>query len=742
MSEGRNKMKQNFTSYVNQVPFLLPSVWLRCMLPFPRNGGVIFFSHAFPLQVPEENFVNDDYNPKLLSGELEAARANNVCMYIASYLKDGKVYGEKTGILLITNFRLSFISLDMEDEQARETFQQGIDLSFQSNRFLGSSDVSLSNIDKIYQYVDKKKRIISPQFKNSNKIDKIRIVCKNFKTFTFGFQLSEIGKGKYIADALLKFAFPARHNLLFLYRYKEKYYRSPMCENVKMYDKKTDWFQELERCNATGGWRVYSKDCRVSNSSLPMHFVVPKHLSDIDYDNISKSFRNNRSAIWVWGLKDAALVRLAELNPDITNTTVENILLEHVRRCDPQKRQPRLLELYKILPSIQDVNLSYIKLMDLCTPDSDQQFMAQDGRFYTLLEKSYWLFYVSLCLKHSDIAAKLLRDGQTVVLQEINGRDMSCVISSLVQLLLDSSYRTIQGFQNLIQKEWVILGHPFSDRLGHVSTVKVAERSPLFLLFLDCTWQLLQQFPESFEFSDVFLTTLWDSLFLPIFDTFQFNSETERHQALNAEHVVLRPVWDWEKQFDNKDLALFTNPLYEAKLRQVLLAVQSNSNSSSSPHTPIASSLFSARRSDESNGHSVHDVQFLEPQCCLRDIELWQQCYFRWMPHLEIKYGGIAQCDLLNRFLLSNIYKLRQDLGQSDTPDASNEQMDALEQILSSMITQTRDPDAASEGSVAISSFFPFSSIVPTAQCSELLIASNDINFSHDSMYETSSLND
>lgn len=74
-----------------------------------------------------------------------------------------------------------------------------------------------------------------------------------------------------------------------------------MSEAVKMYNKKSDWFQELERCNATGGWRVYSKDCRVSSSSLPMHFVVPKHLSDVDYDNISKSFRNNRSAIWVSG---------------------------------------------------------------------------------------------------------------------------------------------------------------------------------------------------------------------------------------------------------------------------------------------------------------------------------------------------------------------------------------------------------------------------------------------------------
>ncbi|XP_052867794.1 myotubularin-related protein 10-B isoform X1 [Anopheles cruzii] len=706
MSEGRNKPKHNFTSYVKQV------------------AG--------------EHFVNHDYKPKLLSGEIEAARANNVCMYVGPYIKDGTISGERTGTLLITNFRLSFVSVEIEDEQ----------VSFQSNRFLGSSDVSLSNIDRIYHIVDKKKRLITPQLKNSNKIFKIRIVCKNFKTFTFGFQLSEIGKGKYIADALVKFAFPARHNLLFLYQFKEKYYKGTDCENTKMYNNKFDWLQELQRCGA-GGWRVYSKDCRVSNSSLPMHFVVPKHLSDVEYDNISKSFRNNRSSIWVWGHKNASLVRLAELNPDITNTTVENILLEHVRRCDPQKRQPRLLELYKILPSIQDVNLSYIKLRDLCTPDNDQQFMVQDSRFYSMLEKSYWLLYVSLCLKHSDLAAKVLRDGQTVVLQEINGRDMCGVISSLVQLLLDKSFRTIYGFQNLIQKEWIILGHPFSDRLGHVAAVKSTERSPLFLLFLDCVWQLLQQFPTSFEFSETFLTTLWDSLFLPIFDTFQFNSETERNHAMHAEHIVLRPVWDWAKQFDDKDLALFMNPLYR---QEEILGKSGRSIITSEPQH---STLFtSGRRIFNSNGHpnsqdgETVSLQFLQPQYCLRDIELWQQCYFRWIPHLQIKHGGIAQSELLNRILVHNIRKLSRMVKS----EHSNEQyqsenfgepIDALEQILSSMAVQTRDPETT-EPCLCISSFFPFTSILPSPQieCSELLITSNEINFSHDSMYETASLND
>lgn len=157
----------------------------------------------------------------------------------------------------------------------------------------------------------------------------------------------------------------------------------------------------------------------------------------------------------------------------------------------------------------------------------------------------------------------MMMSGRTVVLQEISGRDMCCVMSSLVQLLLDKSFRSINGFQTLIQKEWISLGHPFSDRIGHVYNVNSNERSPLFLLFLDCVWQLLQQFPEEFEYSETFLTSLWDSVFLPIFDTFQFNSETERQIAQLNDRIILRPVWDWGEQFSDKDIALFTNPLYK-----------------------------------------------------------------------------------------------------------------------------------------------------------------------------------
>lgn len=235
-------------------------------------------------------------------------------------------------------------------------------------------------------------------------------------------------------------------------------------------------------------------------------------------------------------------------------------MLEHIRIC--AKSAPRCLELTKGLPSIQDVYQSYIKLRALCAPASDRELTIQDERFLTRVEKTCWLLYSSLCLKTANEAATSLRNGESVALQENDGRDMCCLVSSLVQVLLDPFYRTITGFQVLIQKEWVALGHPFSDRFGHVYN-KQADKSPIFLLFLDCVWQTLQQFPESFEFSETFLTTIWDAVFLPIFDTFQFNCEYDRVVAERDDNLLSRSVWDWGETFTDKDIALFSNPLYK-----------------------------------------------------------------------------------------------------------------------------------------------------------------------------------
>lgn len=60
---------------------------------------------------------------------------------------------------------------------------------------------------------------------------------------------------------------------------------------------------------------------------------------------------------------------------------------------------------------------------------------------------------------------------------EGDGYDMCALVSSLTQILLDPHFRTVSGFQSLIQKEWVALGHPFCTRLGHVYNIETQEVS-------------------------------------------------------------------------------------------------------------------------------------------------------------------------------------------------------------------------------------------------------------------------
>jgi len=53
-------------------------------------------------------------------------------------------------------------------------------------------------------------------------------------------------------------------------------------------------------------------------------------------------------------------------------------------------------------------------------------------------------------------------DGELV--SEKDGTDFNALISGLVQLMLDVESRSIFGFQSLVEKEWVALGHRFAQR--------------------------------------------------------------------------------------------------------------------------------------------------------------------------------------------------------------------------------------------------------------------------------------
>ncbi|XP_033226069.1 myotubularin-related protein 10-B [Belonocnema kinseyi] len=556
-------------------------------------------------------------NIKLLPGESIAATAKNVLMFSpVGDFKQGI-----SGILVVTNFKLTFLTSEHVN---------GEDAVHQQNNLYGYTDTCLSNIDAIYLIIGDKKRRLVPRIIQSSKIKgRIFIVCKNLRTWSFSFKFSSPDHGQKVVNALLHHAFPSRHQLLFAYDYKEKYYCS-IDKGVRLFRHKSEWENELDRTSCKSGllkrgWRLSTANEQFQISpSLPEYIIVPGSVTDSQLINAAQHFQDNRPPIWSWSNeRGAALVKMAELSSTITERTQENIMLENIRKSHPRTIQPIVIELNKEV-GVKTIAASFSKFASLCSPENIRQFWIQDNVFYSLLENTKWLKYVSHCLQKAVETCDHLNEGESVILQEGNGRDICCIVSSLTQLLLDPYFRTITGFQSLLQKEWIAAGHPFCDRLGYIIS-EDSEKSPLLLLFLDCVWQLCQQFPAEFEFTETYLTTLWDAAHVSVFDTFIFNCERDRIRAAHDRNIplVLRSVWDWREQFSDQDILLFYNPLFN----------QENSRD--------------------------HGKRFIKPLYSISSLELWSQCYFRWIPPLEIHSGGRNHIELYTRLVQNDVAQLK-----------------------------------------------------------------------------------
>ena len=87
-----------------------------------------------------------------------------------------------------------------------------------------------------------------------------------------------------------------------------------------------------------------------------------------------------------------------------------------------------------------------------------------------------------------------------------------------------------------MEKEWLAYGHKFSERCAHShpSDGKPSEeQSPVFLLWLDCVWQVLRQFPTILEFNEAFLLALNDHLY-----SCRFGMKSYAHNYINFSPTV------------------------------------------------------------------------------------------------------------------------------------------------------------------------------------------------------------
>lgn len=176
--------------------------------------------------------------------------------------------------------------------------------------------------------------------------------------------------------------------------------------------------------------------------------------------------------------------------------------------------------------------------------------------FLNGIEGSGWLRHIKSVMETAIFVADAIQNGISVVIHCSDGWDRTSQTCSIASLILDPYYRTIDGFQAMIEKDWLAFGHKFSDRCGHIGG-ESKEMAPVFTQFLDVIWQIMQQHPCAFEFNERFLITINDSVHNVQFGTFVGNCEKER-QNLRLSQLTYS-LWAY---LDSHRIE-FINPLYE-----------------------------------------------------------------------------------------------------------------------------------------------------------------------------------
>ncbi|GMR41607.1 hypothetical protein PMAYCL1PPCAC_11802 [Pristionchus mayeri] len=219
---------------------------------------------------------------------------------------------------------------------------------------------------------------------------------------------------------------------------------------------------------------------------------------------------------------------------------------------------------YCNLPNIHNVRYTFEQLRKLFNPPVEQ------ATFLSSLQATNWLSTIMSILSYSNKAAEQLEKGRNVLIHCSDGWDRTTQLVTLAKILVDPHYRTIEGLEELIRRDWIGYGHKFSDRNG-ISGTDGNERCPVFLQWLDALHQIHHKFPTRFEYSMAYLVKLAVHTSSGLFTSFCFNTVQEMESTLESEGVPATPIW----RMLNSDKC-YENALYDREAPRIRLSAPDN----------------------------------------------------------------------------------------------------------------------------------------------------------------------
>uniref|UniRef100_A0A8C9SDW2 phosphatidylinositol-3,5-bisphosphate 3-phosphatase n=1 Tax=Scleropages formosus TaxID=113540 RepID=A0A8C9SDW2_SCLFO len=527
--------------------------------------------------------------------------------------------GAVSGTLTVTDYKLYFKSLE----------RVGLSATFLY--------VNLGVISRL--------ETISLQIGENNR--GIEIVCKDMRNPRFAYK--EEQSKLEIFETLTKYAFPLSNDLV-----------GPVICTVESLTGRAVWCctVEVSRGLPNESWTI----SKINSSyevcdTYPALLVVPTSIKDEELRKVASFRAKHRIPVlsWIHPESQATIVRCSQplVGPTDRRCKEDERYLQTILDANAQShkltifdaRQNSVADTNKAkdggyesesfypnvelnfldIPNIHVMRESLRKLKEVVYPSIDE------ARWLSAVDSTHWLEYIRLLLAGAVRVADKLESGKTsVVVHCSDGWDRTAQLTSLAMLMLDSYYRTLRGFQVLLEKEWISFGHRFAARVGHGDENHAnSERSPLFVQFVDCVWQMMRQFPSAFEFNELFLITILDHLYSCLFGTFLYNSEQER---VNKEvHGKTVSLWSYM----NSQVEDFTNPFYVNYENHVIY--------------PVAS---------------------------LRHLELWVSYYVRWNPRMRPQmpvHQHLKELLVLRTELQKKVEELQRDVASSRSISSSSE---------------------------------------------------------------------
>eukprot|EP01103_Thecamoeba_quadrilineata_P005648 TRINITY_DN15419_c0_g1_i1.p1 TRINITY_DN15419_c0_g1~~TRINITY_DN15419_c0_g1_i1.p1 ORF type:complete len:593 (-),score=94.52 TRINITY_DN15419_c0_g1_i1:29-1807(-) len=165
----------------------------------------------------------------------------------------------------------------------------------------------------------------------------------------------------------------------------------------------------------------------------------------------------------------------------------------------------------------------------------------EESNWLSAFQATGWPAHIRSIILASLRVVQVMKSGASCLIHCSDGWDRTSQVSSLAQLIQDPYYRTLKGFQVLISKEWLAFGHKFGMRCG--TSGSRAERSPIFIQWLECVYQLYTQNPSAFQFSVDLLLFLSENVYACRFGNFLLNSMQERD--LNCLKFKTPSIWSY-----------------------------------------------------------------------------------------------------------------------------------------------------------------------------------------------------